>query len=223
MRQRGAGRKAAGQHEAVVAQPDQRRNIGRRQDQFGLLRLALDHLPGNPGQQTALQRRILHGLLTAGRFDRRELGPYILSQVLGAAAGSLAIYLIASGIDSFSLAASGFACNGYGEHSPGRYNFLACAVSEIVLTFFFLLVIIGATDKRAPKGLAPVAIGLALALCHLIGIQVTNLSVNPARSTGPAIFHGGWAMAQLWFFWVMPAIGAVLAGLVYRGLFEEKR
>ncbi|WP_176012045.1 aquaporin Z [Victivallis sp. Marseille-Q1083] len=189
---------------------------------FGLtvltMAFALGHISG-----CHLNPAVSLGLLTAGRFDRRELGPYILSQVLGAAAGSLAIYLIASGIDSFSLAASGFACNGYGEHSPGRYNFLACAVSEIVLTFFFLLVIIGATDKRAPKGLAPVAIGLALALCHLIGIQVTNLSVNPARSTGPAIFHGGWAMAQLWFFWVMPAIGAVLAGLVYRGLFEEKR
>jgi len=154
------------------------------------------------------------GLVVAKRFPARELPGYAAAQVAGAIVAAGVLYVIASGNPSFHLA-DGFASNGYGEHSPGGYSLLSCLVAEVVLTFVFLLVILGATEKRAPKGLAPVAIGLALTLIHLVGIPVTNLSVNPARSTGPAFFVGGWAHAQLWLFWVAPLLGAGLGGAVH--------
>ena len=154
------------------------------------------------------------GLCVAKRFRAADLGPYIVAQVLGGAAGAGMLYLIASGKDGFAIS-GGLASNGYGAHSPGGYSLVACLAAEIVLTFMFLLIILGATDKRAPQGFAPIAIGLGLTLIHLIGIPVTNLSVNPARSTGPALFVGGWALSQLWLFWVAPIAGAVLAGVVY--------
>jgi aquaporin Z len=143
--------------------------------------------------------------------------PYIIAQVLGAAAGAAVLYAIASGGPGFDLA-GGFASNGYGEHSPGGYTLTAALLTEIVMTFMFLIIILGATDERAPKGLAPIAIGLGLTLIHLISIPVTNTSVNPARSTGPALFVGGWALSQLWLFWVAPIIGAALAGVCYKVL-----
>lgn len=139
-------------------------------------------------------------------------------QVLGAVAASVVLYVIASGQAGFDIVASGFAANGYGEHSPGGYSLAAGFVAEVVLTFFFLLVILGATDRRAPAGFAPLAIGLCLTLIHLVSIPVTNTSVNPARSTGPALFVGGWALGQLWMFWVAPILGALAAGAVHRSL-----
>jgi aquaporin Z len=148
------------------------------------------------------------------------LVPYIVAQVLGGTVASVVLYIIASGKEGFSLA-EGFAANGYGIHSPGGYSLLACFVAEAVLTLFFLLVIIGSTDDRAPKGFAPIAIGLCLTLIHLISIPVTNTSVNPARSTGPAIFVGGWALGQLWLFWVAPIVGAAVGGIIYQALFAE--
>ena len=154
------------------------------------------------------------GLAVGRRFPATDVGPYIVAQVLGGIVGAAALYGIASGKADFALSA-GFAANGYGPHSPGQYPFLPCAVAEVVLTFFFLFVILGATAKGAPVGFAGIPIGLCLTLIHLIGIPVTNLSVNPARSTGPAVFVGGWALAQLWLFWVAPIVGAALAGLVY--------
>ncbi len=154
------------------------------------------------------------GLCVGGRFKATELPGYVIAQVLGSIAGAAVLYLIASGQAGFTLA-GGFASNGYGAHSPGGYSLTACLVAEVVLTFFFLLIILGATDSRAPQGFAPLAIGLGLTLIHLIGIPVTNLSVNPARSTGPALFVGGWAVQQLWLFWLAPLIGAALAGVVY--------
>lgn len=160
------------------------------------------------------------GLVVGKRFPVSELLPYVVAQVLGAIVGSGVLYVIASGKDGFSLA-GGFASNGYGAHSPGGYSLLACFVTEVVLTLFFLLVIFGSTDDRAPKGFAPIAIGLCLTLIHLISIPVTNTSVNPARSTGPAIFVGGWAVAQLWLFWIAPIVGAALAGVIYSQLFAE--
>ncbi len=159
------------------------------------------------------------GLWAAGRFPASQLVPYIVAQVAGAIAGAAILYVIASGKEGFDLSA-GFASNGYGEHSPGRYSLGAALVCEIVLTFGFLVVIIGAIHKRAPVGFAGIAIGLALTLIHLISIPVTNTSVNPARSTGPALFVGGWALAQLWLFWVAPIVGAVLAGWVSRALLD---
>jgi len=159
------------------------------------------------------------GLWMGGRFSASELVPYIVVQVLGAIAASGVLYVIASGADGFSLS-GGFASNGYGIHSPGGYSLLAVAVAEIVLTFIFLMVILGATDDRAPKGFAPLAIGLTLTLIHLISIPVSNTSVNPARSTGPALFVGDWALSELWIFWVAPIVGAILAGLVYK-FFQE--
>ncbi len=155
------------------------------------------------------------GLTVAGRFPARDLGPYVIAQVIGAVAGAGILYLIASGHAGFSTAA-GFASNGYGDHSPGGYSLIACAVCEVVMTFIFLFVILGATHGSAPKGFAPLAIGLCLTLIHLISIPVTNTSVNPARSTGPALFAGGWALHQLWLFWVAPLVGAAVAGVVYR-------
>ena len=154
------------------------------------------------------------GQVVGKRFPVSELPAYIVAQVLGGITGSGVLYIIARGKEGFSLAA-GFASNGYAEHSPGGYNLAACLTAEVVLTFMFLIIILGATDIRAPKGFAPMAIGLGLTLIHLIGIPVTNLSVNPARSTAPAGFVGGWALEQLWLFWVAPIIGAAVAGVVY--------
>jgi aquaporin Z len=160
------------------------------------------------------------GLWAGGRISTGEILPYWVVQVAGAIAASAVLYVIASGQAGFDLSA-GFASNGYGEHSPGGYSLLAALVAEVVLTLFFLLVILGATDSRAPAGFAPLAIGLALTLIHLISIPVTNTSVNPARSTGPALFVGGWALSQLWLFWVAPLVGAVLGGAIYRWLGKD--
>ena len=180
---------------------------------FGLTVLtmayAIGHISG-----CHLNPAVSLGLFVGGRFKGGELPGYVIAQVLGGIAGAAVLYLIASGQAGFSLA-GGFASNGYGAHSPGGYSMTACLVVEVVLTFFFLLIILGATDSRAPQGFAPLAIGLGLTLIHLIGIPVTNLSVNPARSTGPAVFVGGWAVQQLWLFWLAPLIGAALAGVVY--------
>lgn len=187
---------------------------------FGLTVLtmayAIGHISG-----CHLNPAVSIGLVAGGRFKSAELVPYILAQVIGAVAGAGVLYLIASGKADFNLA-GGFASNGYGEHSPGKYSLLAGFVAEFVLTFMFLLIILGATDNRAPQGFAPIAIGLGLTLIHLIGIPVTNLSVNPARSTGPAVFVGGWALAQVWLFWIAPVAGAVVAGVVHRQVFESK-
>jgi len=183
---------------------------------FGLtvltMAFAIGHISG-----CHLNPAVSVGLCVGKRFPASELIPYIIAQVLGAIAGSGVLYVIASGKEGFSTA-GGFAANGYGAHSPGGYSLLAALVAEVVLTFFFLMIILGSTDKRAPQGFAPIAIGLGLTLIHLIGIPVTNLSVNPARSTGPALFVGGWALAQLWLFWVAPIIGAAIAGVTY-GMF----
>jgi aquaporin Z len=162
------------------------------------------------------------GLWAGGRFPGSQLLPYIVAQVIGAIVGAGALYLIASGKADFSLA-GGFAANGYAEHSPGKYSLTAGIVSEVVMTFMFLIVILGATHHRAPVGFAGMTIGLALTLIHLVSIPVTNTSVNPARSTGPAVFVGGWALEQLWVFWVAPIVGAALAGFVYKALLEGER
>lgn len=162
------------------------------------------------------------GLCTARRFLARDVVPYILAQVAGAIVGAGLLYLIASGKAGFD-AGAGFAANGYAEHSPGGYSLASALIAEIVFTFFFLIVILGATDKRAPQASAGVAIGLALTLIHLVVIPVTNTSVNPARSTGPAIFVGGWAIRQLWLFWVAPIVGAALAGVAHRFLAEARK
>lgn len=159
------------------------------------------------------------GLWAGGRFPASRLGSYVVAQVLGGIAGAVVLYVIASGAAGFSLA-GGFASNGFGEHSPGGYTFGAAAVTEFVMTFMFLIVILGATHTRAPVGFAGIAIGLGLTLIHLISIPVTNTSVNPARSTGPALLVGGWALQQLWLFWVAPIAGAAAAGFVYRGILE---
>jgi aquaporin Z len=184
---------------------------------FGLTVLtmayAIGHISG-----CHLNPAVSLGLFTSGRFPKDELLPYIASQVVGAVVASGTLYLIASGKEGFSLE-GGFASNGYGAHSPGEYSLLACAVAEFVLTFMFLMIILGSTDPRARAGFAPLAIGLGLTLIHLIGIPVTNLSVNPARSTGPAFMVGDWALAQLWLFWVAPIAGAIAAGAAYRYLF----
>jgi len=158
------------------------------------------------------------GLCVGGRFSSQQLVPYVVAQVLGGAAGAAVLAIIATGKPGFDLAASGFAANGFGEHSPGNYGLGAGLVTELVMTFMFLLVILGATHRRAPTGFAGLAIGLALTLIHLISIPVTNTSVNPARSTSQAVFVGGWALRQLWLFWVAPIAGAVLAGFVHRTL-----
>jgi aquaporin Z len=185
---------------------------------FGLTVLtmayAIGHISG-----CHLNPAVSVGLVAGGRFTPAELAPYIIAQVVGGIAGAGVLYLIASGKADFKLA-DGLASNGYGEHSPGGYSLLSGFVAEVVLTFMFLFIILGATDKRAPQGFAPIAIGLGLTLIHLIGIPVTNLSVNPARSTGPAVFVGGWALMQLWLFWVAPIAGAAVAGFVYRQVFS---
>ena len=182
---------------------------------FGLtvltMAFAIGHISG-----CHLNPAVSVGLWAGKRFPASELLPYIIAQVAGAIIGAGVLYLIASGKAGFDIA-GGLASNGYGEHSPGKYSLLSGFVAEVVLTFMFLVIILGATDKRAPQGFAPIAIGLGLTLIHLIGIPVTNVSVNPARSTGPAIFVGGWALQQLWLFWVAPIIGALLGAVVYRG------
>jgi aquaporin Z len=155
------------------------------------------------------------GLVVGGRFKAADLLPYVVAQVVGGLAGAAVLYVIASGKEGFSLS-GGFAANGYGAHSPAGYSLVACLVAEVVLTFMFLIIILGVTDVRAPQGFAPLAIGLGLTLINLIGIPVTNLSVNPARSTGPALLVGGWALEQLWLFWVAPICGAAVAGVAYR-------
>ena len=185
---------------------------------FGLtvltMAFAIGHISG-----CHLNPAVSVGLVVAKRFPITELPAYIGAQVTGAIAASGTLFLIASGKAGFSLA-NGFASNGYGVHSPDGYSLLACFLAEVVLTAFFLLVILGSTDERAPKGLAPVAIGLCLTLIHLISIPVTNTSVNPARSTGPALFVGGWALSQLWLFWVAPILGAVIGGLISTAFFS---
>jgi len=186
---------------------------------FGLtvltMAFAIGHISG-----CHLNPAVSVGLVVGKRFPASELLPYVIAQVVGAIAAAGVLYVIASGATSFDVHA-GFASNGYAEHSPGGYSLLACIVAEVVLTAFFLIVIMGATDGRAPKGFAPIAIGLCLTLIHLVGIPVDNLSVNPARSTGPAIFAGGWALQQLWVFWVAPLIGGALGGGIYSMLFGE--
>jgi len=181
---------------------------------FGLtvltMAFAIGHISG-----CHLNPAVSVGLLVGGRFPANELLPYIVAQVLGATAGAAVLYVIASGAPGFDVSA-GFASNGFAEHSPGGYSLTAALVTEIVMTFMFLIIILGATDDRAPPGLAPIAIGLGLTLIHLVSIPVTNTSVNPARSTGPALFAGGWALSQLWLFWVAPIVGAALAGVVYK-------
>jgi aquaporin Z len=188
---------------------------------FGLTVLtmayAIGHISG-----CHLNPAISVGLVVGKRFPASDLLPYIIAQVLGGVCGAGVLYLIASGKEGFSLS-GGFASNGYGAHSPGGYSVAACFIAETVLTLFFLFIIMGSTDKRAPEGFAPIAIGLGLTLIHLIGIPVTNLSVNPARSTGPAIFVGGWAIGQLWLFWLAPILGAAIGGSIYNVLFGDSR
>ncbi len=188
---------------------------------FGLtvltMAFAIGHISG-----CHLNPAVSFGLWAGGRFKGSELLAYVIAQVLGGLAAASVLYAIASGKAGFDLS-GGFAANGYGAHSPGQYTLGAAFVCELAMTFMFLMIIMGSTDKRAPQGFAPIAIGLGLTLIHLISIPVTNTSVNPARSTSQAIFVGGWALSQLWLFWVAPILGGILAGFVYRGLFEEKR
>jgi len=186
---------------------------------FGLtvltMAFAIGHISG-----CHLNPAVSIGLWAGGRFPANKLPPYILAQVLGAIAAAGVLYLIASGAPGFDVA-KGFASNGYGDHSPGHYSLLAALVTEVVMTMFFLLVILGATDKRAPSGFAPIAIGLALTLIHLVSIPVTNTSVNPARSTGVAVFVGDWAVGQLWLFWLAPIVGALLGAVIYKFVGDE--
>jgi len=189
---------------------------------FGLtvltMAFAIGHISG-----CHLNPAVSLGLVVGGRFKSSEFAPYVIAQVAGAVLAAAVLYFIASGQAGFDLAASGLASNGYAGHSPGKYSVAAGFVTEVVMTFMFLIIILGATDDRAPKGFAPIAIGLGLTLIHLISIPVTNTSVNPARSTGPALIVGGWALQQLWLFWVAPLIGAALAGVAYRWLGTAKR
>ncbi len=186
---------------------------------FGLTVLtmayAIGHISG-----CHLNPAVTAGLVAGGRFPVTECIAYMAAQVAGGIMGSAFLYVIASGKAGFDVS-NGFAANGYGAHSPGEYSLLSCFVAEVLLTLFFLFIIMGATDKRAPQGFAPIAIGLGLTLIHLIGIPVTNLSVNPARSTGPALFVRGWALTQLWLFWVAPLLGGIVGGSIYRAVFGE--
>jgi aquaporin Z len=186
---------------------------------FGLsvlsMAFAIGHISG-----CHLNPAVSFGLWSGGRFSGSELAPYIDAQILGGIAGAAVLFIIACGQAGFD-ASAGFASNGYGDHSPGGYTFMAAVVTEIVMTFMFLVIILGVTDKRAPQAFAPIAIGLGLTLIHLISIPVTNTSVNPARSTGVAIFQGDWVLSQLWVFWLAPIAGAILAGSVYRWLGSE--
>lgn len=186
---------------------------------FGLTVLTMAYAIGHVSG-CHLNPAVSIGLWSGGRFSSKEIAPYIAAQVLGGIAGAAILYVIASGAAGFD-AGAGFASNGYGEHSPGGYSMVAALVTEVVMTFMFLIIIMGATDKRAPAGFAPIAIGLGLTLIHLISIPVTNTSVNPARSTAVAIFQGDWALSQLWLFWVAPIAGAWLAGMVYRWFESE--
>jgi aquaporin Z len=187
---------------------------------FGLtvltMAFAIGHISG-----CHLNPAVSLGLCVGGRFSVTELGPYIAAQVVGGIGGAAVLYVIASGQAGFDATAGGFAANGFGAHSPGGYSMVAALVTEIVMTFMFLMIILGATDKRAPQGFAPIPIGLGLTLIHLISIPVTNTSVNPARSTAVAIFQGSWAVSQLWLFWLAPLVGALLAGIVYRWFESE--
>jgi aquaporin Z len=188
---------------------------------FGLtvltMAFAIGHISG-----CHLNPAVSVGLWAGGRFPANKLAPYIIAQVLGAVAAGGVLYVIASGKEGFSLA-GGFASNGYGAHSPGGYSLVSALVTEVVMTMMFLLIILGATDKRAPQGFAPIGIGLGLTLIHLISIPVTNTSVNPARSTGVALFVGDWALAQLWLFWLAPIVGGVLGAMIYKFIGEESK
>ncbi|MBY0257049.1 aquaporin Z [Methylobacterium sp.] len=186
---------------------------------FGLtvvtMAYAIGHISG-----CHLNPAVTCGLAAGGRFPAHDIAPYVIAQVIGGLVAAAVLYAIASGAPDFSVE-KGFAANGYGEHSPGHYSLMACLMAEVVLTMMFLFVIMGATHGKAPVGFAPLAIGLCLTLVHLVGIPITNLSVNPARSTGPALFVGGWALGQLWLFWVAPILGGVLGGVLYRWLSEQ--
>ncbi|MBN9001684.1 MAG: aquaporin Z, partial [Rhizobiales bacterium] len=187
---------------------------------FGLsvvtMAYAIGHISG-----AHLNPAVTLGLAAGGRFPAGQVLPYIVAQVIGAIVASAVLYMIASGAAGFDLA-KGFASNGYGEHSPGHYNLVACLISEVVMTMVFLFIIMGSTHGKAPAGFAPLAIGLTLTMIHLVSIPVTNTSVNPARSTGPALFVGGWALQQLWLFWVAPLVGGVLGGVLYRWLSPDE-
>ncbi len=186
---------------------------------FGLTVLTMAYAIGHVSG-CHLNPAVTIGLTAGGRFPGSQVVPYIVAQVVGAVLGAAVLYVIASGADGFSLA-GGFASNGYADHSPGHYGLVSALVAEIVLTMMFLFIIMGATHGKAPTGFAPIAIGLGLTLIHLISIPVTNTSVNPARSTGPALFVGGWALQQLWLFWVAPIVGGALGGVIYRWLSSE--
>lgn len=188
---------------------------------FGLTVLTMAYAIGHVSG-CHLNPAVSVGLVTGRRFPASELLPYVIAQVCGGIVGAGVLYLIASGKAGFDIA-GGLAANGYADHSPGGYSMISGLVAEFVLTFMFLIIILGSTDKRAPAGFAPIAIGLGLTLIHLIGIPVTNLSVNPARSTGPAVFVGSWALSQLWLFWVAPVMGAALAGFIYPVLAGESK
>jgi aquaporin Z len=186
---------------------------------FGLTLLTMAYAIGHVSG-CHINPAVTFGLWAGGRFPASEVVPYIVAQVIGGILASAVLYSIASGAEGFSLT-NGFAANGYGAHSPGGYPLLSCMICEVVMTLIFLFVIMGATDRRVAAGFAPIPIGLVLTLIHLISIPVTNTSVNPARSTGPALFVGGWALAQLWLFWLAPIVGAVMGGLLYRTLASE--
>ncbi|QKS95221.1 aquaporin Z [Vibrio alginolyticus] len=188
---------------------------------FGLtvltIAFAIGHISG-----CHLNPAVTVGLWAGGRFETKDVAPYIISQVIGGLIAGGVLYVIASGQAGFDVVGSGFAANGYGEHSPGQYSMIAALVTEVVMTMMFLIVIMGATDKRAPQGFAPIAIGLCLTLIHLISIPVTNTSVNPARSTAVAVYVGDWAVSQLWLFWVAPIVGGVLGAVIYKNLLSEE-
>lgn len=188
---------------------------------FGLtvltMAFAIGHISG-----CHLNPAVTVGLWAGGRFETKDVAPYIISQVIGGLIAGGVLYVIASGQAGFDVVGSGFAANGYGEHSPGQYSMIAALVTEVVMTMMFLIVIMGATDKRAPQGFAPIAIGLCLTLIHLISIPVTNTSVNPARSTAVAVYVGDWAVSQLWLFWIAPIVGGVLGAVIYKNLLSEE-
>ncbi|KPN03720.1 porin [Vibrio alginolyticus] len=188
---------------------------------FGLtvltMAFAIGHISG-----CHLNPAVTVGLWAGGRFETKDVAPYIISQVIGGLIAGGVLYVIASGQAGFDVVGSGFAANGYGEHSPGQYSMIAALVTEVVMTMMFLIVIMGATDKRAPQGFAPIAIGLCLTLIHLISIPVTNTSANPARSTAVAVYVGDWAVSQLWLFWVAPIVGGVLGAVIYKNLLSEE-
>ncbi|MGI2944778.1 aquaporin Z [Vibrio diabolicus] len=188
---------------------------------FGLtvltMAFAIGHISG-----CHLNPAVTVGLWAVGRFETKDVAPYIIAQVLGGLIAGGILYVIATGQAGFDVVGSGFAANGYGEHSPGQYSMLAALVSEVIMTMMFLIVIMGATDKRAPQGFAPIAIGLCLTLIHLISIPVTNTSVNPARSTAVAMYVGDWAVSQLWLFWVAPILGGVLGAVIYKNLLGKE-